>query len=233
MLDIAHASGIELLLHPPMLVTILSCCCPFYAVRWGERSSPLYICCFPAIHCRHLLGTYSCARQGTGQMCPLFEKDICSCRKNCRFLLARSSPWGYALPDGHLLLVLLSAFSGLYALWSNIFFWLCLADFGSLHLVNTVSGFCSHFSCAKLRQADNIGDLVPLVAVFWYRRFTLSDFSYRLSGTAPESVLWHDGSAACVAEVWYRQSGILTATINKYLLFRQKSCTDAYISIGM
>ena len=36
---------------------------------------------------------------------------------------------------------------------------------------------------------DNIGDLVPPVAVFWYRRFTLSDFSYRLSGTAPESVL--------------------------------------------
>ena len=25
--------------------------------------------------------------------------------------------------------------------------------------------------------ADNIGDLVPPVAVFWYRRFTLSDFS--------------------------------------------------------
>ena len=24
---------------------------------------------------------------------------------------------------------------------------------------------------------DNIGDLVPPVAVFWYRRFTLSDFS--------------------------------------------------------
>ena len=39
------------------------------------------------------------------------------------------------------------------------------------------------------RCADNIGDLVPPVAVFWYRRFTLSDFSYRLSGTAPESVL--------------------------------------------
>ena len=39
------------------------------------------------------------------------------------------------------------------------------------------------------RVLDNIGDLVPPVAVFWYRRFTLSDFSYRLSGTAPESVL--------------------------------------------
>ena len=38
-------------------------------------------------------------------------------------------------------------------------------------------------------EIDNIGDLVPPVAVFWYRRFTLSDFSYRLSGTAPESVL--------------------------------------------
>ena len=25
--------------------------------------------------------------------------------------------------------------------------------------------------------SDNIGDLVPPVAVFWYRRFTLSDFS--------------------------------------------------------
>lgn len=24
---------------------------------------------------------------------------------------------------------------------------------------------------------DNVGDLVPPVAVFWYRRFTLSDFS--------------------------------------------------------
>lgn len=36
---------------------------------------------------------------------------------------------------------------------------------------------------------DNIGDLVPPIAVFWYRRFTLSDFSYRFSGTAPETVL--------------------------------------------
>ena len=26
-------------------------------------------------------------------------------------------------------------------------------------------------------RIDNIGDLVPPVAVFWYRRFTLSDFS--------------------------------------------------------
>ena len=42
---------------------------------------------------------------------------------------------------------------------------------------------------ALQRLDDNIGDLVPPVAVFWYRRFTLSDFSYRLSGTAPESVL--------------------------------------------
>lgn len=40
-----------------------------------------------------------------------------------------------------------------------------------------------------IQEFDNIGDLVPPVAVFWYRRFTLSDFSYRLSGTAPESVL--------------------------------------------
>ena len=29
----------------------------------------------------------------------------------------------------------------------------------------------------KKRVSDNIGDLVPPVAVFWYRRFTLSDFS--------------------------------------------------------
>ena len=36
---------------------------------------------------------------------------------------------------------------------------------------------------------DNIGDLVPPVSVFWYRQFTLSDFSYRLSGTAPDAVL--------------------------------------------
>ena len=35
---------------------------------------------------------------------------------------------------------------------------------------------------------DNIGDLVPPVSVFWYRQFTLSDFSYRLSGTAPDTV---------------------------------------------
>ena len=42
---------------------------------------------------------------------------------------------------------------------------------------------------ANEKQVDNIGDLVPPVAVFWYRRFTLSDFSYRISGTAPESVL--------------------------------------------
>lgn len=43
--------------------------------------------------------------------------------------------------------------------------------------------------CINCISDDNIGDLVPPVAVFWYRRFTLSDFSYRLSGTAPESVL--------------------------------------------
>ena len=153
MLDIAHASGIELLLHPPTLVTILSCCCPFYAVRWGERSSPLHTCCVPALHCRHLLGTYSCAHQGTGQVYPLFEKGICSCCNDCRFLVARSSPWGYALPDGYLKLVIYSAFCGLCALWSSIFFFLCLADFGSSHLVITVYGSCSHFSCAKLRQA--------------------------------------------------------------------------------
>ena len=35
---------------------------------------------------------------------------------------------------------------------------------------------------------DNIGYLVPPVSVFWYRQFTLSDFSYRLSGTAPDAV---------------------------------------------
>lgn len=35
---------------------------------------------------------------------------------------------------------------------------------------------------------DNIGDLVPPVSVFWYRQFTLSDFSYRLSGTALDAV---------------------------------------------
>ena len=28
-----------------------------------------------------------------------------------------------------------------------------------------------------IAEIDNIGDLVPPVAVFWYRRFTLSDFS--------------------------------------------------------
>lgn len=39
------------------------------------------------------------------------------------------------------------------------------------------------------RLCDNIGDLVPPVSVFWYRQFTLSDFSYRLSGTAPDAVL--------------------------------------------
>lgn len=33
MLDIAHATGIELLLLSPTLVLILSCCCPFDAVR--------------------------------------------------------------------------------------------------------------------------------------------------------------------------------------------------------
>ena len=37
-------------------------------------------------------------------------------------------------------------------------------------------------------KIDNIGDLVPSVSVFWYRQFTLSDFSYRLSGTAPDTV---------------------------------------------
>ena len=39
-----------------------------------------------------------------------------------------------------------------------------------------------------LALIDNIGDLVPPVSVFWYRQFTLSDFSYRLSGTAPDTV---------------------------------------------
>ena len=80
---------------------------------------------------------------------------------------------------------------------------------------------------------DNIGDLVPPVSVFWYRQFTLSDFSYRLSGTAPDAVLWNGGSAACVADEWYRLPGGFATTPNRSLLSRQKSCIDAYISIGM
>ena len=42
-----------------------------------------------------------------------------------------------------------------------------------------------HVTCSLF---DNIGDLVPPVSVFWYRQFTLSDFSYRLSGTALDAV---------------------------------------------
>ena len=46
----------------------------------------------------------------------------------------------------------------------------CLLDCG--YLTTT-----ERYLLEKLRIADNIGDLVPPVAVFWYRRFTLSDFS--------------------------------------------------------
>ena len=76
---------------------------------------------------------------------------------------------------------------------------------------------------------DNIGDLVPPVSLFWYRQFTLSDFSYRLSGTAPDTVHWHGGSAACVADEWYRLPGGFATMPNRSLLSRQKSCIDAYI----
>ena len=50
-------------------------------------------------------------------------------------------------------------------------------NLGTMINFETAAQYKDVINLKQPKEVDNIGDLVPPVAVFWYRRFTLSDFS--------------------------------------------------------